>query len=94
MDESYLMLNDKCLPDTTACTREQTQLLQTTTQERGPLLPLLQHKQVSQNSIAAITRTDARVKDAEGKVPLPSASVVSELTQENLNTVFRLWGTA
>lgn len=51
-----------------------------TTQERRLLLPrLLEHKQVSQNSIAAITRTDARVKDTDSKVPLPSASVVSEL---------------
>lgn len=72
------------------------ELLQTTTHERGLLLPRLpEHKQVSQNSIAAITRTNARVKDADAdEVPLPSASVVSELTQENLNTVLRLWGTA
>lgn len=61
------------------------------------LLPhLLEHKQVSQNSVAAITRTDAdadaKAKDTDGKVSLPSASAVRELTEENLNTVFRLWG--
>lgn len=56
--------------------------LQTTTCERRLLLPyLLEHKQVSQNTVTAIPRTDARVKDtAAGEVPFPSAFVGSELT--------------
>lgn len=45
------------------------------------LLPyLLEHKQVSQNTVTAIPRTDARVKDTAGEVPFPSAFVGSELT--------------